>query len=216
MQINLHFVTQKVLYQADFLLFFITFADTTVFSMENKITLQDKTFKKYIPNQDIEKAIDEVAARMNSDFVHVTDENPPIMLCTLNGAVIFAAELLKRIHFPVIFTAMKISSYEGTKSTGNVKAEVPAGIPDLKGKKVIVVEDIVDTGNTIIAIDNLLRGMGVEKMYVASLLLKPDVYKGNVPLDYVAMKIPNRFIVGFGLDYNELGRNIKDIYVLDC
>ena len=183
--------------------------------MENKITLQDKTFKLYIPNADIEKAIDEVAARMNRDFSQETDTNPPIMLCTLNGAVIFAAELLKRLHFPVVFTAMKISSYEGTHSTGNVKAEIPAALSNLKGKKVIVVEDIVDTGNTIVAIRNLLEQKEVDKMYVATLLLKPEVYKKDVKLDYVAMSIPSRFIVGFGLDYNELGRNIKDIYVLD-
>ena len=183
--------------------------------MENKVKLQDKTFKPYIPNQDIEKAIDEVAAQMNRDFADVTDVDPIIMLCTLNGAVIFAAELLKRINFPVVFVAMKFSSYAGTQSTGMVKAEIPAGIPNLAGKKVIVVEDIVDTGNTIIAISNMLGNMGVDKMYVASLLLKPDVYKGQVKLDYVAIRIPNRFIVGFGLDYNELGRNLKDIYVLD-
>lgn len=183
--------------------------------MENKITLHDKSFKLYIPNADIEKAIDAVAARMNSDFASATDENPPIMLCTLNGAVIFAAELLKRINFPVVFKAMKLSSYQGTQSTGKVTAELPAGFSDLEGKKVIVVEDIVDTGNTIVAMTDLLNQLKVEKTYISTLLLKPDVYKKDVKLDYVAMEIPNRFIVGFGLDYNELGRNIKDIYVLD-
>ena len=183
--------------------------------MENKITLQDKSFKLFIPNSEIEEAIDRLAAKMNADFSSVTDQNPPIMLCTLNGAIIFAAELLKRIEFPVVFTAMKLSSYAGTHSTGKVKAEIPAGLPDLKGRQVIVVEDIVDTGNTIVAMKELLEGLGVDKMYVSTLLLKPDVYHKDVRLDYVAMSIPNRFIVGFGLDYNELGRNIKDIYVLD-
>ena len=180
-----------------------------------KITLHDKTFKKYIPNEDIEKAIDDVASRMNADFSSSTDTNPPIMLCTLNGAVLYAAELLKRMNFPVEFKAMKLSSYEGTQSTGKVKAEFPEGIGDLKGKTVIVVEDIVDTGNTIVAMKQLLENMGVSKIVISTLLLKPDVYKKDVVLDYVAMRIPNRFIVGFGLDYNELGRNIKDIYVLD-
>ena len=183
--------------------------------MEQKITLHDKTFKMYIPNADIEKAIDDVAAKMNADFSSSTDVNPPVMLCTLNGAVIYAAELLKRLTFPVEFKAMKLSSYEGTHSTGNVKAELPAGIGDLGGRTVIVVEDIVDTGNTIVAMKQLLEGLGVGKTVISTLLLKPEVYKKDVKLDYVAMEIPNRFIVGFGLDYNELGRNIKDIYVLD-
>ncbi len=110
---------------------------------------------------------------------------------------------------------MKLSSYEGTHSTGNVKAELPAGIGNLSGRTVIVVEDIVDTGNTIVAMKQLLEGLGVGKTVISTLLLKPEVYKKDVKLDYVAMEIPNRFIVGFGLDYNELGRNIKDIYVLD-
>jgi len=183
--------------------------------MEQKVKLHDKTFKMFIPNAEIEQAIDQVAARMDRDFADATDDNPPVMLCTLNGAVIYAAELLKRIHFPVVFKAMKLSSYEGTSSTGRVKAELPAGLDSLKGKKVIVVEDIVDTGNTIVAMKELLEGLGVSQMYVSTLLVKPEVYKKDIPLDYVAMRIPNRFIVGFGLDYNELGRNIKDIYVLD-
>lgn len=179
-----------------------------------KITLHDKTFRLFIPNQDIEKAIDVVAERLNKDYADCTDENPAILLCTLNGAVIFAAELLKRITFPLILKACKLSSYEGTNSTGVVKTEVP--LPrNLEGKRVIIVEDIVDTGTTIVAMMDQLRQHQVKEARVCTLLLKKDVYKKDVKLDYVAMEIPNRFIVGFGLDYDELGRNIKDIYVLD-
>ena len=183
--------------------------------MEKKITLQDKTFKIFIPNLEIEKAIDLVAARMNRDFSHYTDANPPIILCTLNGAVMYAAELLKRLTFPLEFKALKLTSYQGTKSTGEVKAELPPSIANFKGRDVIVVEDIVDTGNTIVKLKDLLEDAGAAKIFVTALLLKPDVYKKDVKLDYVAMNIPNRFIVGFGLDYNELGRNTEDIYVLD-
>lgn len=179
-----------------------------------KITLHDKTFRLFIPNQDIEKAIDVVAERLNKDYADCTDENPAILLCTLNGALIFAAELLKRITFPLILKACKLSSYEGTNSTGVVKTEVP--LPrNLEGKRVIIVEDIVDTGTTIVAMMDQLRQHQVKEARVCTLLLKKDVYKKDVKLDYVAMEIPNRFIVGFGLDYDELGRNIKDIYVLD-
>jgi len=182
--------------------------------MENKIRLHDLTFKMFIPNEDIEKAIDAVAERLNKDYADATDENPVVMICTLNGAVIYAAELLKRIQFPLVLKACKLSSYEGTASTGVVKTEVP--LPsDLEGKRVLVVEDIVDTGNTIVKMMELLQQKNVKDARVCTLLLKKEVYDKDVKLDYVAMEIPNRFIVGFGLDYDELGRNIKDIYVLD-
>ena len=183
--------------------------------MENKLKLHDKTFKLFIPNQEIESAIDRVAARLNQDYADCTNEDPAIIICTLNGAVIFAAELLKRIQFPLLFKAAKLSSYEGTQSTGKVKTEVP--LPEhLEGKRVIIVEDIVDTGTTIEALYTQLKERKVKDVRVCTLLVKPEVYKKSIPLDYVAMEIPNRFIVGFGLDYDELGRNTKDIYVLDC
>ena len=179
-----------------------------------KVTLHDKTFRLFIPNEEIEKAIDAVAERLNRDYADATDEDPVILLCTLNGAVIYAAELLKRVTFPLVLKACKLSSYEGTSSTGVVKTEVP--LPSrLEGKRVIIVEDIVDTGNTIVAMTQKLRELGVKDARVCTLLLKSEVYDKDVKLDYVAMDIPNRFIVGFGLDYDELGRNIKDIYVLD-
>ena len=182
--------------------------------MEKKIRLHDKTFKLFISNEDIEKAIDAVAERLNRDYADATDEDPVVMICTLNGAVIFAAELLKRIQFPLVLKACKLSSYVGTSSTGVVKTEVPRPA-HLEGKRVLIVEDIVDTGGTIVAMTDLLKESKVRDARVCTLLLKKEVYKKDVKLDYVAMEIPNRFIVGFGLDYDELGRNIKDIYVLD-
>ena len=183
--------------------------------MENKITLHDKTFKLYIPNDQIEKAIDGVAQRLNKDYASATDQDPVVLLCTLNGAIIFAAELLKRVHFPLELKACKLSSYSGTQSTGVIRTEVPLPA-NLEGRRVLIVEDIVDTGNTIEALVRKLAECKVKDVRVCSLLLKPEVYKKDVKLDYVAMEIPNRFIVGFGLDYDELGRNIKDIYVLDA
>lgn len=180
----------------------------------DKITLHDKTFRLFIPNNEIEKAIDAVAERLNKDYADSTDEDPVILLCTLNGAVIFAAELLKRVTFPLVLKACKLSSYEGTSTTGVVKTEIPLPA-HLEGKRVIIVEDIVDTGNTIVALTQQLKENKVKDARVCTLLLKNEVYKKDVKLDYVAMEIPNRFIVGFGLDYDELGRNIKDIYVLD-
>lgn len=182
--------------------------------MDSKVTLHDKTFKLFIPNKDIEKAIDAVAERLNADYADATDQDPVVLLCTLNGAIIFAAELLKRLSFPLILKACKLSSYQGTQSTGYIKTEVPLPA-HLEGRRVIIVEDIVDTGNTIVVMKDLLQAANVKDSKVCTLLVKPEVYKKDVKLDYVAMEIPNRFIVGFGLDYDELGRNIKDIYVLD-
>ena len=182
--------------------------------MENRITLHDKTFKLFIPNEEIEKAIDAIAEQMNRDYADCTDQDPAILLCTLNGAVIYAAELLKRLTFPLELKTCKLSSYQGTTSSGVVRTEVPFPA-NLEGRRVIIVEDIVDTGCTIENMMHQLQERKVREAKVSTLLLKKEVYKKNVPLAYVAMEIPNRFIVGFGLDYNELGRNIKDIYVLD-
>ena len=182
--------------------------------MENKVRLHDKTFKLFIPNEEIEKAIDVVAERLNKDFADATDEDPVMLICTLNGAVVFAAELLKRLNFPMVLKACKLSSYVGTTSTGVIKTDVPLPA-HMEGKRVIIVEDIVDTGNTIVAMMGQLKEKNVKEAHVCTLLLKKDVYKRDVKLDYVAMEIPDRFIVGFGLDYDELGRNLKDIYVLD-
>ena len=182
--------------------------------MQKKLHLHDKTFRLFIPNQQIEAAIDAVAERLNRDYADATDADPVVLLCTLNGAIIFTAELLKRLTFPLELKACKLSSYEGIQSTGVVRADVP--LPNcLKGRRVLVVEDIVDTGKTIEVLFRQLQEHQVRDARVCTLLLKPEVYKKDVKLDYVAMEIPNRFIVGFGLDYDELGRNTNDIYVLD-
>lgn len=182
--------------------------------MEKKITLHDKSFRPFIPYKEIEKAIDAVAEKLNRDYADTPEADAPVLLCTLNGAVMFAAELLKRLSFPCIFKAAKMSSYVGTNSTGVVQGDLAAGF-NYEGKRVIVIEDIVDTGNTIVAITKQLNVLGAREVKICTLLVKPDVYDKDVKLDYVAMRIPNRFIVGFGLDYDDLGRNSKDIYVLD-
>ena len=182
--------------------------------MDQKLHILDKVFRPLISHEEIDKAIDRVARQMNLDYADCTDEHPAILLCTLNGAVIFVAELLKRLHFPLIFKACKLSSYSGTQSTGSVRTDIPLSA-DLIGRRVIIVEDIVDSGATIETLVSQLKGLDVKEIRICTLLVKPEVYKKSIKLDYVAMEIPNRFIVGYGLDYNELGRNTRDIYVLD-
>lgn len=180
--------------------------------MDTKITLYDKTFRTFIPNDEIEKAIDKVADRLNADFRN--SREIPVIICTLNGAIMFTAELMKRLEFNCELVSMKLSSYCGTQTTGKVR-QVMGLTGDISGKTVIIVEDIVDTGNTIVDLLGIVKEKGAKDCKICTMLLKPEVYKKDVTLDYVAMEIPNKFIVGFGLDYNELGRNYKDIYILD-
>lgn len=177
-----------------------------------KVTLNDKTFRKFIPYEKLETAIDKVAAQINKDFEGCTDV--PILLCVLNGSIMFMAELMKRLTFNCQIVSTKLSSYVGTETTGKVKQAMGL-TADITGRRVIVVEDIVDSGNTIVELKRILAEKGAADSKICTLLLKPDSYKKDVKIDYVAMEIPNDFIVGFGLDYDELGRNFKDIYILD-
>ena len=181
--------------------------------MMDKITLKDKTFKSYIPYETLSGHIDEVAGRINADFRGCTDI--PVIVCVLNGSIMFTAELMKRLDFNCELVSVKLSSYSGTESTGKVR-QVMGMTGSVKGRRVIVVEDIVDTGNTIVELKRLMaEDYGATDVRICTMLLKPEVYTKDVKLDYVGMEIPNRFIVGFGLDYDELGRNFRDIYVLD-
>lgn len=180
--------------------------------MDSRITLGDKTFKPFLSYGELEAAIDKLAARMNED--HVEAAQPPIFLCVLNGAIMFVAEMMKRLNFAAELVSIKISSYAGTQQTGNVR--IPLGLTSsVEGRDVIIFEDIVDTGVTITALKKHLEEQGASSVKICTMLFKPEIYKMDTVLDYVGMEIPNAFIVGFGLDYNELGRNLKDIYIID-
>lgn len=178
----------------------------------SNIRLKDKSFRPFIPYEKIEEAIDKVAARINADYEGSTDI--PVLLCVLNGSIMFTAELMKRLTFNCELVSIKLSSYEGTRSTGKIR-QVMGMTGSVEGRRVIIVEDIVDTGNTITDLVGILKEKGAAQTKVCTMLLKPEIYSKDLKLDYVAMEIPNDFIVGFGLDYDEIGRNLKDIYVLD-
>ena len=195
-----------------FCVFLIIFVLLKQDPMKDRIKLHDKVFKPLIPGDQIEKSIDAVAAKMNADYKDT--DTVPVLLCVLNGSILFTAELMKRLDFDVDLMSIKLSSYRGTSSTGAVHMDM--GLTgDITGKEVIIVEDIVDTGRTIEALVKILYARKASKVKVCTLLLKPEMYKKTIGLDYVAMEIPNDFIVGFGLDYDGLGRNYKDIYILD-
>lgn len=177
-----------------------------------KIKLYDKTFVPYISNERLTEAIDRLAEKINADFADC--EDTPMFLCVLNGAIMFTGEMMKRLNFKAELSSIKMSSYTGTQSTGTVL--VPMGLTrPVKGRRVIIFEDVVDTGNTIMALKELLIHKEAKDVKICTMLFKPDVYKKSEKIDYVGMEIPNDFIVGFGLDYDELGRNLKDIYVIE-
>ena len=175
------------------------------------IVLHDKTFRPFISHERIMEAIDAVAEKVNNDYRD--SKQPPIVICVLNGSIMFTAELLQRLDFNCQLVSTKLSSYEGTESTGVVKSVIGL-TSDVKGRDIIICEDIIETGNTIVALRKQLLEAGAADVKICTMILKPMIYNKPVKLDYVAMEIPNDFIVGFGLDYNELGRNLKDIYVL--
>jgi hypoxanthine phosphoribosyltransferase len=178
-----------------------------------KIKLHDKTFRLNIPYHEIESAIDEVAQKINDAYRGV--EGTKALLCVLNGAIMFTSELMKRLDFDAELITMKLSSYSGTASTGKVR-ETMSISGDVRGKHLIIVEDIIDSGRTIEVLYNMMKEAGAADVKICTMLLKPGCYVKDIPLDFVAKNIPDDFIVGFGLDYDELGRNYKDIYVLDA
>ena len=173
------------------------------------VKIKDKTFRVSISEQEISQRVKAVAERINHDF---SGKNP-LFLAVLNGAFVFAADLMREITIPCEISFVKLASYQGTTSTGNVH-EVLGINEDLTDRVVIIVEDIVDTGLTMSQMVESLGTRHPAEVHICSLLVKPDKLKVNLDLEYVALEIPNEFIVGYGLDYDQLGRNLKDIYTL--
>ena len=178
-----------------------------------KITIHDKVFKPYITNEELTADIDAVAAKINADFEGCDDV--PLVLCVLNGSIMFTADLLKRLNFPLELSSIKMSSYVGTETTGDVKVTMGLST-SIVGRRVIIVEDIVESGYTMEALKKILEGKGAAQTYICTMLFKPEkLMVKDLKIDYIARNIGNDFVVGYGLDYDELGRNLKDIYILD-
>ncbi len=173
------------------------------------IQIKDKTFAPFIPEAQILKEVERVAEEINRDL---RDENP-LFLSVLNGAFMFTADLMRCLTIPTEISFVKLASYAGTSSTGKVKELVGLN-DDIKGRTVVIVEDIVDTGVTMKHLIETLQAKGPKEVRIAALLVKPDKLKVALDIHYVAMNIPNDFIVGYGLDYDGLGRNYRDIYAV--
>lgn len=171
------------------------------------VTLRNKQFEPFISAGDLGAAMDAVAAKVAAQYA----DRVPLFLGVLNGSFFFASELMKRLPINCEISFVKVASYHGTVSSGTVSQLI--GLNErVAGRHVVVVEDIVDTGNTIQHIVEALKDQHPASIAIASLLLKPDVYKKDIPIDFVAMKIPNIFVVGSGLDHDGLGRNLPGIY----
>lgn len=171
------------------------------------VTIKDKEFDLFIPEKQIIEAIEKVAQQISKDL----DGKDPLFICVLNGSFMFAGELMKRVNIPSEISFVRMASYQGTQSTGKLK-EIYGLEEEIEGRTLVIIEDIIDTGHTMSLILDQLACSNPKEIKVATLLFKPDALKTDVQLDYVALEIPNDFIVGFGLDYDGYGRNLADIY----
>lgn len=173
------------------------------------VKVKDKTFRTFISESEIQQRVKAVADKLNKDMA---DKNP-LFLAVLNGSFMFAADLMRYVTVPCEISFVKLASYEGTVSTGKIK-EVIGINEDLKGRNVVIVEDIVDTGFTM---KRMLETLGTREpasLHICTLLVKPNKLKVPLNIEYSAFEIPNDFIVGYGLDYDQQGRNLRDIYTI--
>ena len=178
--------------------------------MSDTIKLHDRTFRVMIPAERIDEAVSAVAARINADYA---DKETPLFVGVLNGSFMFMSDLIKKIEFQNELSFVKLASYAGTESTGQVKSLLGLN-GSIEGRHVIVVEDIVDTGESI---EHMIRDLEARRpasIAVCTLFFKPASYRKQHPIRYRAMEIGNELIVGYGLDYDQLGRSLKDIYVV--
>jgi len=172
-----------------------------------EIQILDHTFVPYLSQEAIQAQIDRLADEIAADL----KDEIPVFIVILNGAFMFAADLMKAYSHPAEISFVKMASYQGTQSTEQVSQLLGLDI-DITNRHIVIVEDIVDTGNTIAELYNIINRYQTRSVRIATLFYKPEAYKKDITLDYVGFEIPNKFIVGYGLDYNKQGRNIPAIY----
>lgn len=178
--------------------------------MKDKIQIHDLTFVPYLPAEQIDKAI----KRLSKEIEEKLGGRELLFVCIMNGAFMFAAELLREVDGDYEVAFARYSSYEGTSSTLALKEVMPLTVP-LEGKIVVIVEDLIDTGYTMKCLKDKYLSEGAKEVYIATMLLKESALCNDIKADFVGLKIDNKFIVGHGLDYNERGRLLKDIYILE-
>lgn len=178
--------------------------------MKNRIKLNDKTFRVLISAEEIDKAVTRVAEQLNERY----EGRTPIFLGVLNGSFLFLADLVRKVNFENQVAFVKISSYVGTESTGRVTQQLGIDF-DIEGRDIVIVEDIVETGHSMTYLLDYLKSKNPASISICTLFFKPEKFLYDYDIDYTALSIGNEFIVGYGLDYDQLGRNLKDIYVID-
>jgi hypoxanthine phosphoribosyltransferase len=174
-----------------------------------EISILDKKFREFLTENVIQNRIEELARQVNNDLAG----KDVVFLGILNGAFLFAADLFRRIDFPARISFVKLASYQGLSSSGSIK-ELIGWNEDIKNKTIVIVEDIVDTGNTLERIVDELVMRKAAEIKIAVMLYKPAAYTKNIPLDYIGFEIPDDFMVGYGLDYDGFGRNLQSVYTL--
>jgi len=173
------------------------------------IQLHDKKFEIFITQEEIQFALQNMTKQIEDDHC----DEVPLFVGVLNGAFMMVAEVMKNYQSTCEISFVKMASYEGTHSTEVVKELIGLN-QNVEGRTVVILEDIVDTGHTVEALKNIFKSKNVKHCKIATLFFKPDAFKKDIKIDYVGIRIPNKFIVGYGLDYDGLGRNLKDVYQL--
>lgn len=174
------------------------------------IKLHDKTFEPYVSAEEL----NQITERMASEVYQDLQESRPIFIAILNGSFMFAADFLRHYKGECEISFVKMASYKGTQSTGKIHQLIGLSTP-VEGRDVVILEDIIDTGNTLEEIYRIFEDKKVNSFRVATLFFKPDAYKKDLKIDYVGKPIPNRFIVGYGLDFDEIARNLPQVYQLN-
>ena len=175
----------------------------------NEITVLDREFSVYITEDEIQSRITALAEKINEDL----NGQDVLFFGVLNGVFLFAADIFRQINLECQVSFIKLASYDGTSSTGKIK-ELIGWNEDITGKTVIVLEDIVDTGATLERVIGELKLRKAADIKICTLLFKPEAYTRDIPIDYIGFEIPNNFVVGYGLDYDGYGRNLRAIYKL--
>ncbi|MBY8962829.1 hypoxanthine phosphoribosyltransferase [Flavobacterium sp. D11R37] len=173
------------------------------------IQLHDKHFVPFITAAEIDAAIARMAKQAETDM----GDEVPVFVGVLNGAFMVVSDFAKHYTKPCEISFVKMASYEGTSTTGQVKHLIGVN-ESLAGRTVVIIEDIVDTGNTVVELKKMFEAVNVKSLKIATLFFKPEAYKKDIKLDYIGIEIPNKFIVGYGLDYDGLGRNLPEVYQL--
>lgn len=174
-----------------------------------EVQLHDKHFRPYISSEQIQQRISELATEINHDYAELN----PLFIGILNGSFIFASDLFRAITIKAEISFIKLASYRGTSSTGSVITAI--GLEDnLHDRHIIILEDIVDTGRTLFSFLPVIEQQSPASVRIATFLSKPDARQHEVPLAYTGFEIPDKFVVGYGLDYDKLGRNLPELYIL--